>query len=492
MSRRAHEPEQGRLEQRLGDEITPSLQAPTPRRDLCGGSPVRLPLGPRRGFATTVAAAFVALLAWPAAQVWADDLADLYRLALQRDPTLEAAAMANQATQEGLRQAWAGLLPTVRFSSGVEHARQDVLTSDNFLIQEGTSSFENWDLNLALSQAVFRYDAIVRVQQARDASARGRLEYYTAEQELMLRVSQLYLEALSARDALGFARAEQAALQLQFERTQGQHAKGLAPVTDLYDARARLAAAEGRVILAQNDLDDALQALRAVTGDWEGELAGIRGDLPLRPPDPDDVDVWIEAGLAQNLSLQAAAMAVAVAEQEVARLQAGHYPTVDLVARGIRDHTGGDLFGDGRDTEIYNVRVELNLPLYQGGLLRSQVRSASYTRERIRKERERLEREVETQTRSAYGGVLSAIGRVRAQAQAVAALELALQGRQTGFRSGLFPSIDVLDGVRDLYMSRRDYARARYDYILNSLRLKQVVGTLSPDDLGAVNQWLSE
>lgn len=443
--------------------------------------------------ATAIAVAIlVVLLPWPGARVWADDLADLYQLALRRDPAIQEAALTNRAIQEGLRQAWAGLLPTVRFNSSVEHTRQDILSSDHPLIQEGKSSFESYDFNLTFSQPLWRYDAIVRVQQARDASARGRLEYYTAEQDLLLRVSQPYLEALSARDALGFARAEQGALQLQFERAQGRYAKGLAPVTDLYDARARLAAAEGRVILAKNDLDDAQQALRAVTGDWEGELAGIRGDLPLRQPDPADVDAWIEAGLAQNLSLQAQELAVAVAEQEVERLRAGNYPTVDLVARGSRDHTGGDLYGDGRDTKVYDVRVELNLPLYQGGLLRSQVRSASYVSERTRKERERLEREVERQTRSAYGGVISAIGRVRAQEQAVAALELALQGRQTGFRSGLFPSIDVLDGVRDLYMSRRDYARARYDYILNSLRLKQVVGTLSPDDIGAVNQWLGE
>ena len=448
-----------------------------------------------RWLASSAPAGVVAILVlWPlpGAQLWADDLADLYRLALRRDPALQEAALTNKATQERLQQARAGLLPSLRFSAGFEHTNQDILNSDNLLFSEGASDFESYDFSLTLSQPLFRYAAIIQVRQARDVAARGMLEYYAAEQELILRVSELYLEALSARDALGFARAEKAALQLHFERARGEHARGLVPVTDLYDARARLAAAEGRDILAKNDLDNAVQALREVTGDWTGELAGIRGELPLRPPAPPEVDPWIAAGLTQNLGLQAQEMAVAVSAQEVGRLKAGNYPSLDLVARSNRQKTGGDIFGDGRETEVYNIRVELNLPLYEGGLMRSQVRSASYLHQRTQKEHERLARTVESQTRSAYGGVMSAIGRVQAQEQAVAALELALQGRQRGFRSGLFPSLDVLDGVRDLFLSRRDYARARYDYILNSLRLKQVVGTLGQDDISAINQWLSE
>ena len=134
----------------------------------------------------------------------------------------------------------------------------------------------------------------------------------------------------------------------------------------------------------------------------------------------------------------------------------------------------------------------MNLPLYQGGLLRSQIKEATFLYQRTKTEEEKLVRSVERLTRSAYWGVISAIGRVKALQQSVAALELALEGRQKGFRSGVFPSLDVLDGVRNLFLSRRDYARARYDYILNSLRLKQMVGTLSEKDIEAVNQWLGE
>jgi outer membrane protein len=209
-------------------------------------------------------------------------------------------------------------------------------------------------------------------------------------------------------------------------------------------------------------------------------------------PDPAAVEEWTRAGLEQNLGLQIQALAVEAAAQEVERLKAGHLPTLDLVAQGNRERTGGDLLGDGRDTEIMNVRVEVNLPLYQGGLLNSKIKEATFLHQRTRKETEQLARSVERSTRSAYWGVISAIGRVEALQQSVATLELALDGRQKGFRSGRFSSLEVLDGVRDLFFSRRDYARARYDYILNSLRLKQMVGTLGEKDLDAVNQWLIE
>ena len=436
--------------------------------------------------------ALLLLLLLPRSSAQADDLTDLYKLARQRDPVIQAAQLTNLATRETLKQAYSGLLPTLNFDTGYELTWQNILNSDNFLIQEGKSDFGSYNFTLTLSQPLFRYAAIVRVHQAKAVVARAALEYYAAEQELVLRVAELYLEALSAQDDLGFARAEQAALELHYELAKGQQAKGLVPVTDLYDARARLAAAEERQIFAKNALDDALEALREVSGEWVGSLAGTKEELPLVVPDPSAVAEWTQAGLEQNLALQVQALAVEVAAQEVERLKAGHLPTLGLVARGNRERTGGDLFGDGRDTEIMNVRVELKLPLYQGGLLRSQIKEATYIYQRTRKEQERLVRSVERLTRSAYWGVISAIGRVEALQQSVAALALALEGRQKGFRSGLFPSLDVLDGVRDLFYSRRDYAQARYDYILNSLRLKQMVGTLSEKDIDAVNQWLGE
>ena len=438
------------------------------------------------------ACAFLSLMLLSSLTARADDLMDIYRLARQRDPAIQAARLTNLATRETLRQAYAGLLPTLTAGAGYELTSQDILQSDNLLFQEGTSDFASHDFSLTLNQPLFHYAAIVQARQARDVVARAALEYHAAEQELILRVAELYLEALSAQDALGFAQAERAALELHYALARGQQARGIVPVTDLYDARARLAAAEERQIFAKSALDDAHEAVREVSGEWVGSLAKTRKDLPLVVPDPAEVSAWTQAGLEQNLQLQVQSLTVEVAAREVGRHKAGQYPRLDLVARGNRQNSGGDLFGEGRETEILSARVELNLPLYQGGMLRSRIKEATYLHRRARKEEERLSRSVERLTRSSYWGVISAIGRVEALQQSVTALELALEGRRKGFRSGLFPSVDVLDGVRDLFLSRQDYARARYDYILNSLRLKLLVGTLSETDIDAVNQWLSE
>ena len=136
------------------------------------------------------------------------------------------------------------------------------------------------------------------------------------------------------------------------------------------------------------------------------------------------------------------------------------------------------------------MRFELNLPLYQGGLLRSRIREATLLHQRALQEQQGLAGEVERLTRAAYWGVIGAIGQVEALRQSVLSLELAMAARQDGFEAGLLPSQEVVDGVRDLYVVRRDYARARYGYILNSLRLKQIVGTLDESDLIAINRWL--
>ncbi|MBT4100616.1 MAG: TolC family protein, partial [Gemmatimonadetes bacterium] len=330
----------------------------------------------------------------------AEDLLDIYELARQHDPLIQAAQFANLATRESLRQAYSGLLPTLSAGAEYDLTRQEILDSDNPLFQEGTSDFGGYDLSLTLNQPLFRYAAIVSVRQAKDVVARSGLEYFVAEQELVLRVAELYLQALSAQDDLGFARAEQAALQLHYERAQGQQARGLIPVTDLYDAQARLAAAQEREFSAKDAQDDAFEGLREVSDNRVANPAGIKEELPLGPPDPATVEQWIEAGLKQNLALQVQALTVGVASREVDRRQAGHLPTLDLVARGNRQRTGGDLFGKGRDTEILNVGVELRLPLYQGGLVNSQVKEATYLYQRARKEHERLVRSVERTTRS--------------------------------------------------------------------------------------------
>lgn len=420
------------------------------------------------------------------------DLLELYGLAQRRDPAVQAARAAQLSIRESLPQAYAGLLPSVTLGAGYDLTRQEIINSKNPMYEEGVSEFDGYNLTLTLTQPLFRYASMVQIRQARAAVQRAEFEFAVAEQELVRRVAELYVVALAAQDEVRFSRAERDALELHHQLARVQQEKGLVPITDLYDAEARLSLAEAREIAAKNALDDALEGLREVSGEWVTDLARLEQEFPLIPPDPEDEQEWVSAALAQNLTLQARNQAVAVAAREVERRRAGQLPTVDLVARGNRQDTGGTLYGKGYDSETMSLRVELNIPVYQGGYRRSQVKEARMLYEQSASEQEKQVRAVERQTRSAYWGVVSEIGRVAALQKSVAAAELAVEARQKGFRSGLLPSLDVLDGIRDLYMVRRDYAQARYQYILNSLRLKETVGALNRSDIAAVNEWLEE
>jgi outer membrane protein len=436
--------------------------------------------------------ALIWLICLSAATVHAENLIDLYQLAAQRDPVVNTARFGHLAVHESLAQAHAGLRPTVSFGAGYDLTRQNILKSRNPLYAEGITKFDGYNVTLNLSQPLFRYPSIVQLRQARAGEVRSALELAQAEQELVGRVAGLYLAALASQDDVQFSRAEQAALEAHCELARMQRERGVVPVTDLYEAQARLADGSARQLSVQNALDDALEALRETCGRRPVSLAGLGPTLPLVPPDPADEQAWVQAALEQNLALRIQRQAMAVAGYEVDRLWAGHLPTADLTATGGRQQTGGSLLGEGTDAETASVRVELNVPLYHGGLLRSQVREARQRQRQSGAEEQRLLRAAERMTRSSYRGVLSAMGQVEALRQAVASTELALEAGQKGFSSGLVPSPDVLDNIRDLFQARRDFARARYSYIINSLRLRETVGTLKADDIATVNQWLAE
>jgi outer membrane protein len=238
--------------------------------------------------------------------------------------------------------------------------------------------------------------------------------------------------------------------------------------------------------------------VREIIGEYTTDLAGPREQIPLVSPDPEDEDAWVETALQQNLSLLSSELGAQIAKDDVRRVRTGHYPTIDLVVT----HTDTDVSGNtvrnnepsliGRDSEADSIQVQFALPIFSGGTTSAQVREAVY-RHRAAKERfERSARETERQTRDSYLGVISEISRVKALRQALQSAQTALQATEAGFEVGTRTTVDVLDARRQLFIAETNYARSRYDYILNVLRLKQAAGTLTVDDLSEVDGWLAE
>ena len=429
------------------------------------------------------------ILIFPAQSAQAEDLVDLYKLAQKHDPQLQKAKYEHEASRETLSQAYSELLPILAAQGEYIDNKQDIVSTDNTVFAVGKTDFSTKTYTLTLTQPIFDYASIVRVGQANAEIELADAEFEISKQDLMLRVSQLYVEALSAHDRLAFAKAEQAAVELHFELAKGRHSMGLAPITDLHDARARLSSVKARRIDAENELDDSLQALWEVCGNFGKKLAGLIEEVPLVGPDPDDVEHWNKAALEQNLGIEEQRQAVEVANDEVSRQRSGHYPTLDLVGRFNDRDTDGTLFGGGSEVETTEVLLQLNLPIFQGGYVCSRTREAYHLYQAALQDLELQVRAVKRQTRAAYLGVKSAISRVEALEQSVESQALALEAKQYGFNSGLYTSLAVLDAERDLYLAKQDYAQARYDYILNSMRLRQAVSTLSDEDLVIVNQW---
>jgi outer membrane protein len=414
-------------------------------------------------------------------------LLSIYRQAWQNDPEHLGALQRLAAQRESLPQAKSNLWPTITLNGEYAENYQDIISSDNTVYGSGSTDFSSYQYTLTLTQPIFAYSSFVRVKQAKLEVKRTDVEEKILSQELILRVTERYLQALAAMDELSFTRIELKSIKRQYDIAEEKQRTGLARITDVDDARARLASVKARELEAENILADTLQGLQELTGKTPGSLAVLRNEIPLVSPDPSDIKAWVTAALDQNLSLAVKRQAVEIAQAEIKRQRGGHYPTVDLVGSHNYSDTEGTLFGGGSEVKNSHVFLRASLPIFQGGYVNSKVREATSMYQKSQKGFEKENRSVKRTARAAYSGVLSSISRVEALKKGVDFQQLALESKEEGYRSGLYNGLAVLDGERDLYLARRDFAKARYDYLLNSIRLKEAVGTLSEEDVASLN-----
>jgi outer membrane protein len=396
----------------------------------------------------------------------ATTLVDLFDVSLEADPEYQSAVAANLASQELSPQARSFLLPTLSAGGSVRHNYADVRRSATG--PTGTTDWPDYQADITLTQPVYHHDLWVALEQADLRTKQANAEFAFARQELILRVSERYFDVLKGRDQLAFAQAALEAFGQQLKQAQQRFEVGLIAITDVEEAQAGFDLATADVIAAENDLDNGREALREVTGLYTTDLASLGQAMPLVSPDPADIKQWTETALRQNLEIMAARHAAATAKEEISRMQAGHYPTLDLVGR----------------TQYY-------VPIYQGGLVVSQTREVRHLYQQSLDTLERRRRAVQRQARAAYLNLNSDISRVKALTQAVKSTVSAKEAIDAGFQVGTRTSVDVLNAERRLFEARRDLAFSRYDYIVNRLTLKQAAGTLSETDVEQVNSWLA-
>ena len=420
---------------------------------------------------------------------YAVDLLEIYGHALDSDPQYRQVAATQRAVLEQRPQALAQLLPTLTFSANAMTNEEDITTEFNPIDRTGKVSYGSHGYSLDLSQPLFRGDRIMGYLQADNLIRQADAELIAARQDLIVRTTRAYFEVLAAYDNLGFAEAEKKSLSRQLDQAKQRFDVGLSAITDVQEAQAGYDRAFAAEIEARNNVDNTQEALREITGVYISDLALLGETMPLLSPQPEEIETWTGAALEQNLIVLAARHSVDSARREVKKQQAGHLPSVDMVARHSLNSTGGR-FGS-YESESSSIGVQVNVPLFSGGFVSSRVRE---TRERLNAELERLEqarRNAQRLTRQAYLGVISGISRVKALKQAVVSSETALEATEAGFEVGTRTAVDVVAAERATSQARRDYARARYDYLLDTLRLKQASGSLSVEDLSEVNRWLN-
>ncbi len=440
---------------------------------------------PRKLMATILFA--VLLFVLPGNLHAAYDLFGTYKLAKENDPIFLKATFENIARQEVKKQALAGFYPSLTAEAQYTKTEEEIISSDNTYFASGDSDYPTTTYTVALTQPLINYTTWIGYKQAKTQILQSALELEIASQDLIMRCADLYIKGLSAKDNLLFAEAELASVSLNNTSAEKRYKAGLVAVTDLYDSRARLSTSIAKEADAKDILDDALRAIEEIAGQLPDKLANLQQEIPLVSPDPDDAEIWVSRSLEQNPLLLAMSHAVEVASQEVERQKSAHYPTLDLVYRFNNRDTEGSLFGGGSEVETTETMVTLKLPLYQGGYVSSRTREARELYKAAKEDLQKEQRAIERQVRSSYQGVMGSIKRVKALESALEAQEKTLEAKKKGFNAGLLTSLAVLDAERDLFYIKTDYATARYDYLLNTLRLKQGAGILREADVEAIN-----
>ncbi|TFB42265.1 TolC family outer membrane protein [Pseudomonas sp. F01002] len=425
------------------------------------------------------------------------DLLGVYQAASENDAQLSAARHAYRAQLEAVPQARARLLPELTVGATSETTR--LARDEPSLSRERSGTI----FRANLSQPLFRIDRWYQLKAAQAGAAQAELELSVKEQAMVFNAAQAYFETLRQLDGLAAAKAEQAAMLRQRDQAQGRLEDGASSITDVYDAQAAYDNAWANSQLARRKVDDAFEALLRLTKQSYDSIAGVVHQMPVEAPVPNDSEQWVETAIKQNLQLQANDRVVEAAQQTLHQRKASYAPTVDIVASYRKGDN--DSFGYSNPTDYgtngyrgnaaqSSIGLELNIPLYSGGMTRSQVSESTERLYQSQDEREDRVREVVLNTHNAFRGINADIEQIGARRQSILSGQKSVEANQVGVDIGSRNIADVLNAQRQLYAAVRDYNNARYDYILDNLKLKlkQAAGSLSPADLSQLSAFLKQ
>lgn len=415
----------------------------------------------------------------------------VYRDALRYDAVYGGARYTLEAGRERIPQARALLLPSVSLTANAAAQRIDVESTNTAVTPSFVRQPTSRGYTLTASQPLYRPQNYTAYQEADFQVRQSEATFGQASQDLALRVVQAYFDVQGAQDTLTLVGAQKAAISEQLAQAKRNFEVGTATITDTHEAQARYDLIVAQEIAAQNDLETKRRALQLITGKEYAQLLPLRPDVKLEPPAPADMQSWVDLAQKQAYPVLAQEAGTEVAELEAKRASGGHLPTLDLVGTyGTTRDTGSLQLPVGRDNTTGQISLQLAFPIYSGGALSSREREAAANYLKAKEDLNNARRTAALNTQQTYLAVVNGIAQIGALQQALVSSNSALESNRLGYEVGVRINIDVLNAQQQLYQTRRDLALARYNLLVNQLKLRAAVGGLGVEDLEAVNRAL--
>ena len=433
----------------------------------------------------------LALLACVPLGAAAENLTQVYQDARGYDAQYGAARYALQAGLERLPQGRALLLPSLNLTANTTRSNTESESKNPALQPSFERDINSYGYALTFTQPLYRRQNWLQVDQAEFQVKQAEAQFGLAGQDLILRTAQAYFDVLAAQDTLALVRAQKVAIGEQLAQAKRNFEVGTATITDTHEAQARYDLAAAQEISALNDVEARRRALQQLTGKEYATLTPLRPDIKLAPPNPADMQSWVDLAEKQAYPVLVQEAGTEIAALEAKRNSAGHAPTLDFVAsHGYSSRSASEVSAAGSELTTNSISLQFALPLYQGGAISSREREAAYNMERSRQDLENARRGAALATRQSYLAVINGIAQVGALEQALVSSQSALESNRLGYDVGVRINIDVLNAQQQVFSTRRDLAVARYNTITNFLRLKAAAGGLREEDLEEVSRAL--
>ncbi|MCE9841439.1 outer membrane channel protein TolC [Proteus terrae] len=420
----------------------------------------------------------------------AEDLLQVYQKAKDSNPELRKSLAERNQAFEKINEARGSLLPqlglgaSADYKSGYRDARD---TESNSI---GAS--------LTLTQSVFNMALWRQLNMQEKTAGMSDVTYQTSQQKLILDTATAYFDVLRAIDSLSFIEAQKEQVYRQLDQTTQRFNVGLVAITDVQNARANYDSVLAQEVVGRNQLDNALEKLRQVSGIYYINLASLNIDR-FSTTSPDSIEKLLKDAEERNLSLLSARLGQDLARENIRLAQSGHLPTVDLNAStGVSNsHSHGSALPPatvGNSRNSYNgqnsIGLSVSIPLYTGGRTSSQVEQAQYGFTSASEQLESVYRSIVQIARSSYNNISASISSIKAYQQVVVSAQSSLDATEAGYQVGTRTIVDVLNATTTLYDAKQKLSNARYDYLINQLNIEYARGTLNENDLIQLNNTL--